>query len=117
MKSYALDKPCSQCPFTRADTAVRLSPHRAKELAANSLSPEGRGFACHHTVVSLGGKGCQRECAGSLILALKHDNYTQSMRLAMRLGLLTRELETVLRRSDDVVFDSAEEMIASAWRR
>ena len=80
---FALTSPCDNCPFR---TDVRPYLRRARiEMLERDL--ERGTFNCHKTVKSLGAKGSEAACAGSLILQEKLGRRPNIMRIAERLGL------------------------------
>ncbi len=124
MSGY-MHKPCNNCPFLRAESAVRLTSARVEEIAGLMLNPSGGEFPCHKTTKSCEDVGCRDEdgecggrhrtqeslhCAGALIFAEKNDNQTQMMRIAGRLGMY--DPDRLERREE--VFDTIDEMLATA---
>lgn len=111
---FDLHVPCSNCPFLRKG-GIRLTQGRVKEIAGNMLSPDGKTFACHKTTKACGDEmvetGNSRHCAGALIFSEKHENATQMIRIAERLGLYDRKKLMSNREVGDLVFDSVLEML------
>ncbi len=99
---FALTTPCNNCPFR---TDVRPYLRRARIVALEKDLERGT-FNCHKTVASLGAKGGEAACAGSLILQEKLGRRPNIMRIAERLGLYDR---TKLNMSAPV-YDSFEAM-------
>lgn len=88
---------------------------RIREIAGPMLDTQGATFACHKTTGVLGNDPKHLHCAGALIFAEKHQNATQMMRIAERLGAydaaaLMGDAATVA-----AIFDSIEEMEETAW--
>lgn len=120
-------QPCDQCPFTRKPDAVRLDADRVEEICGSFLTEPGSMFPCHKTVEV--DDDCEDDderarwsdrpgwqmCAGGLILAEKllPENPVSMLQLAERFGLYDR---TQLR-GHDTVFDSVDEMLATALTR
>lgn len=108
---FSMLSPCDECPFLKQGGA-RLTEARILEVAGPMLMPQGGAFDCHKTTGTTGGTG-PAHCAGALLFALKHDNWTQMMRIAERLGRLDAERLS----GGDLIFDSLEEMLATAVDR
>lgn len=102
---------------------MRFSTERATEIAENMLNPAGATFSCHNTISGSHadadyhpGKR-DRHCAGALIFAEKHENATQMMRIAERLGLYDASKLMKNKGITDLVFDSLDEMLSVQWDR
>lgn len=105
--NFNVKKPCRNCPFLKSEKAVRLHPGRAEEIGSMMLSSDGGTFACHKTTDSRE----RSHCAGALAFALKHDNFTQAMRITQRLRLFKpEEFGTI---DQDLIIDEPEEMAES----
>lgn len=104
--------PCKSCPFLRRGKhRVNLMGGRVDQVAGNMLSPNGKTFACHTDIYMRKRvkKIDRHHCAGALIFALKHDNYTQMMRIAGRLGIFEPSIYEA-KRLRNAVFDTLDEM-------
>ena len=87
---YDLKRPCNNCPFRVGNgEKFQLRQDRLFEIG------RGEGFQCHKTVdydveddeePSRG--SMPQECAGFMALRHRHEDPTQLMRIAERLGLL-----------------------------
>lgn len=49
-KSFALTKPCANCPFRNDGQAIDLMPGRREQIIQDLLSGEAGTFHCHKTV-------------------------------------------------------------------
>lgn len=107
--SYALIKPCKNCPF-RTDITAYLTPERVDEIEASLINSE---FPCHKTTEWGDGDeedytptGSEEHCAGALILLEKLERPSQMMRICERLGIYDRRKLDM----NAPVYDSFEEM-------
>jgi hypothetical protein len=80
--NFDLKRPCSDCVFRKVG-AIHLHPARRPGIVAYLLGDDRRWFRCHQK------SGAQ--CVGSMILLLKHDRPSVSMRLAAAFGMLDFE--------------------------
>jgi hypothetical protein len=128
---FDVTTPCKSCPFRRSGkSAVRLTLARVNEIAGIMLEDgAGATFSCHEAGPRRpkGRRDSRRadiHCAGALIFAEKHDCQTLPMQLAHRIGIILphwrgryvpRKFRT--KRQRQLVFDTIEEMRATAWRR
>ncbi len=119
--NYDLKKPCSNCPFLKADGAVRLGESRIEEIAGAMLSSQGSTFACHKTVQydddaddpdTEINRDKQQHCAGALIFAEKNNTTTQAMRWMERIGVYDHK--ALDKESFPLVFDTLEDMLETA---
>lgn len=112
---FNVPRPCAECPFSKGQKAVRVTPDRARELIRNMLSPAGASFHCHKTVDYSGDEpaiaATSLHCAGALIFAEKSSNATQVMRIAERLGLYDAQKLMADAEAQQTVFDTEHEMI------
>lgn len=120
-RKWHVAKPCAGCPFRRTEGAVRLSAERIREIAGMMLSSDGGVFHCHETTQfddeeEYHPQGAEQHCAGALIFAEKHGTTTQMMRIVERLGGYNAARLMGDKASVDAVFDSLEEMLATAIR-
>jgi hypothetical protein len=130
--------PCKSCPFRkRGKLAVRLTIPRVKQIAGMMLKHGGGGtFSCHEDLYERmekskkGKKGRGRRvpvhCAGALHFAEKNNCQTQPMQLAERAGHIWPDWPLTHRYHPEkfqnprlwrLVFDTIEEMLATAFRR
>lgn len=107
--SYALTKPCKDCPF-RHDIRPFLRRARAEEIVEGLERGE---FPCHKTLECTDdeegtrvGKKSQH-CAGALIMLEKVDRPSQMMRIAERIGMYDRTKLDM----DAPVFDDPQDFI------
>lgn len=90
---YDLTRPCPECPFSLADTAVRLTRDRAHEIVQAILNQDA-SFPCHKTVDydddEDGNDGrtvaTSQHCAGAMRFLEDRNRPNQMMRIAERLG-------------------------------
>jgi hypothetical protein len=124
MKPWFRRRPCDSCPFIRGAKAIRLTRERVDEIAGMMLSSAGGTFPCHKTTThgdeddedgsdTFVERDKEQQCAGALIFAEKHDTATQAMRIAERIGFYDRRQL----RGQEMVFDSVDEMRATAFDR
>ena len=113
---FDLKKPCADCPF-RSDIAGYLTEGRAEEIV-EIISERDGTFSCHKTNTYDEESGEMVEtaksqhCAGALIFLEKHDNPSQLMRIAERLGLYDRRKLDM----SAPVFDEADDFIGAQPR-
>ncbi len=107
--NYNVKKPCGDCPFLADDSqAIRLRRSRAEEIGGMMLSSGGGDFICHKTSPTTSNAKEASHCAGALAFALKHDNFTQMMRISERLGMFKpEEFEAI---DPDTIIDWPEDM-------
>jgi len=48
--TFALKRPCSNCPFRDDDSAIELNEGRKEEIILSILRGENPSFSCHKTV-------------------------------------------------------------------
>jgi hypothetical protein len=119
--NFDMKKPCHNCPFLKVG-GIRLRKVRARDIAKNSLSDQGKTFTCHLTTVQsevddldmVDGPNAAH-CAGALIFSEKQGKVTQMMRIAERLGIYDPKPIMADKEVVGSVFDSLKEMVRVNW--
>ena len=113
-KFLSLKKSCAGCPFSKAETAVKLRYERREGIAATLI--QGTTFSCHKTVdYSNEDEPDTSEsvlCFGAAS-ALHKGGYppVQAERIAARLGFARDDYECL---ETDTTYDSPEDFIYNA---
>lgn len=95
-KSFALKKPCADCPFRNDDKAINLQEGRKEQILEDLLSGKNATFHCHKTVYRKGVDNFDEEgsyhptdvamCPGAMAVARKLGRDPQMIQVAERMG-------------------------------
>lgn len=97
-RQFALNKPCSQCPFRNDDQAIALDPGRRQEIIQSLLTGQAPTFHCHKTVYRSDNRNHDddgnyrpidvQHCPGAIAVVQKAGGQTTAVQLAERFGII-----------------------------
>lgn len=94
--TFALKRPCTNCPFRNDDRAIELNEGRKDEIMLSILKGDNPSFSCHKTIYSdsynVIDKSPPREpsvCPGAAAVARKFGRDMVIIQVATRMGVIT----------------------------